>query len=64
MVTKANMATHVDGNILEMTYMTDLWQFFPYLNLLIYGLKGRWSFSALEMKQELNTKALQSQLIW
>jgi len=75
MVTKANMATHVNGNILEMSiHLTKRFSLIdrsmavsPYLNLLINGLKGRCFFcflSALDMKQELNTKALQSALIW
>ena len=52
MVTKANMATHVNGNILEMSiHLTKRFSLidrsmavFPYLNLLIYGLKGRCCF--------------------
>ena len=75
MVTKANMATHVDGNILEMSFHLTK-RSFP--NWQIYGsfslskpayiwleVKALFCFfSALDMKQELNTKASQLQLFW
>ena len=75
MVTKANMATHVNGNILEMSiHLTKRFSLID-ISMAVFSLskpayiwlKGKVLFcflSALDMKQELNTKALQSPLIW